>query len=50
MCGMTHKRQDEKHQEDALDRFIDLRVDIIINELKNILKDIPFEIIDTQEG
>ena len=36
--------------EDALDKFIDLRVDIIINELKNILRDIYFEIIDTQEG
>ena len=35
---------------DALDKFIDLRVDIIIDELKNILKDISFEIIDTQEG
>jgi hypothetical protein len=27
-----------------------LTFDIIINELKNILKDMPFEIIDTQEG
>jgi hypothetical protein len=42
--------RDDKMPEDALDRFIDLRVDIIINELKNILKDISFEIIDTQEG
>jgi len=42
--------RDNKMPEDALDKFIDLRVDIIINELKNILKDILFEIIDTQEG
>lgn len=42
--------RDDNMPDDALDRFIDLRVDIIINELKNILKDIPFEIIDTQEG
>jgi hypothetical protein len=27
-----------------------LTIDIIINELKNIFKDIPFEIIDIQEG
>ncbi|HFU76813.1 MAG TPA: DUF262 domain-containing protein [Arcobacter sp.] len=42
--------RDNKMPDDALDKFIDLRVDIIMNELKNILKDIPFEIIDTQEG
>ena len=42
--------RDNKMPDDALDRFIDLRVDIIIEELKNILKDISFEIIDTQEG
>ena len=42
--------RDNNMPNDALDRFINLRVDIIINELKNILKDIPFEIIDTQEG
>ena len=42
--------RDDKMPENALDRFIDLRVDIIINELKNILKNISFEIIDTQEG
>ncbi len=42
--------RDNKMPDDALDRFIDLRVDIIIGELKNILKDISFEIIDTQEG
>jgi len=47
---MLQWTKDNKMPEDALDRFIDLRVDIIINELKNILKDIPFEIIDTQEG
>jgi hypothetical protein len=32
--------------ENALDRFIEPRIDIIICELKNM----PFEIIDTQEG
>ena len=42
--------RDGKMPYDALDRFIDLRVDIIINELKQVLKDIPFEIIDTREG
>jgi len=42
--------RDNNMPDDALDRFIDLRVDIIINELKNVLKDIPFEIIDTREG
>lgn len=42
--------RDNNMSDDALNRFIDLRVDIIINELKNVLKDIPFEIIDTREG
>ena len=35
--------------DNALDQFIDLRVEAIINELKIILVDINFEIIDTQE-
>jgi len=47
---ILHWVRDNKMPNDALDRFIDLRVDIIIGELKNILKDISFEIIDTQEG
>ncbi|MBN4060443.1 DUF262 domain-containing protein [bacterium AH-315-I20] len=36
--------------DDALDKFIDLRVDAIISELKEILDDISFEVIDTQEN
>ena len=36
--------------ENALDQFIDLRVEAIINELKSILVDINFEVIDTQES
>lgn len=36
--------------EDALDKFIDLRVNAIISELKEILDDIAFEVIDTQEN
>jgi len=39
----------EKMPTDALDQFIEKRVDIIINELKNILEGINFEVIDTQE-
>lgn len=39
----------ENVPDDALDRFIDLRVDVIISELKEILEDISFEVIDTQE-
>lgn len=35
--------------QNALDQFIDLRVDAIIDELKSILVDINFEVIDTQE-
>lgn len=35
--------------DNALDQFIDLRVEAIINELKFILIDINFEVIDTQE-
>ncbi len=34
---------------DALDQFIEKRVDIIIEELKKILEGINFEIIDTEE-
>ncbi|MEA3330804.1 MAG: DUF262 domain-containing protein [Campylobacterota bacterium] len=36
--------------ENALDQFIDLRVEAIINELKFILVGVNFEVIDTQEG
>jgi hypothetical protein len=36
--------------ENALDQFIDLRVDAIIDELKSILTDINFEVIDTQDN
>lgn len=36
--------------EDALDKFIDYRVNTIINELKEVLETISFEIIDTQEN
>jgi len=39
----------EKMPSDALDQFIEKRVDIIINELKNILEGINFEVIDTKE-
>jgi len=35
--------------EDALDQFIELRVEAIIDELKSILDDVNFEIIDTKE-
>jgi hypothetical protein len=35
--------------EDALDQFIELRVEAIINELKIILEDVNFEVIDTKE-
>jgi len=42
--------RNNKMPDNALDSFINLRVNIIISELKNILKDISFEIIDTQEG
>ena len=42
--------RDNKMPDDALDSFIELRINLIIDELKNILKDIPFEIIDTKEG
>jgi len=47
---ILHLGRDNKMPDDALDKFIDLRVDIIIEELKNILKNISFEIIDTQKG
>lgn len=36
--------------ENALDQFIDLRVESIISELKSILVGINFEVIDTQEN
>lgn len=36
--------------ENALDQFIDLRVEAIIDELKSILVSINFEVIDTQEN
>ncbi len=35
--------------EDALDQFIELRVENIIEELKNILEDVNFDVIDTKE-
>ncbi len=35
--------------EDALDQFIELRVENIIEELKNILEDLNFDVIDTKE-
>jgi hypothetical protein len=35
--------------QNALDQFIDLRVEFIIKELRYILSDIYFEAIDTQE-
>ena len=40
----------ERMPEDALDQFIEKRVDIIIDELKNNLEGISFEVIDTQEN
>ena len=39
----------EQMPENALDQFIEKRVDIIIDELKSILTDVNFEIIDTKE-
>lgn len=39
----------EKMPSDALDQFIEKRIDLIIDELKSNLKGIGFEIIDTQE-
>lgn len=35
--------------EDALDQFIELRVENIIEELKNILEGVNFDVIDTKE-
>jgi hypothetical protein len=40
----------EKMPDDALDQFIEKRVEIIIDELKNNLEGISFEVIDTQEN
>ncbi|WP_152056671.1 DUF262 domain-containing protein [Aliarcobacter butzleri] len=42
--------RDKDLPEDALDQFIELRVTAIINELKSILEDINFEVIDTKES
>ncbi len=42
--------RDNNLPENALDQFIDLRVEAIIIELKDILADINFEVIDTQEN
>lgn len=42
--------RDNNLPENALDKFIDLRVEAIVNELKSILVDINFEVIDTQES
>ena len=39
----------EKMPDNALDQFIEQRIDIIIGELKKILSDINFEEIDTKE-
>ena len=39
----------ENMPENALDQFIEKRVDLIIEELKEILVDINFEVIDTKE-
>lgn len=39
----------EKMPADALDQFIEERVNLIIEELKNIFDGINFEVIDTQE-
>ena len=35
--------------ENALDQFIERRVDIIIDELRDILQGVNFEVIDTKE-
>jgi len=42
--------RDNNLPENALDQFIELRVEAIVNELKSILVDINFEVIDTQES
>ena len=34
---------------DALDQFIEKRIDMVIDELKRILSGIHFEVIDTKE-
>ena len=34
--------------DNALDQFIELRIDMIIDQLKQKLEGIPFEIIDTK--
>lgn len=34
---------------DALDQFIEKRVDLVISELRNTLNDVNFEVIDTKE-
>ena len=39
----------EEMPSDALDQFIEKRIDLIIDELKNQLEGISFDIIDTQE-
>ncbi len=38
----------EKMPENALDQFIEKRIELILNELKNNLTDIAFEVIDTK--
>lgn len=40
----------EEMPPDALDQFIEKRIDLVIDELKNQLEGVSFEVIDTQEG
>ena len=35
---------------DALDKFVDLRVDLLIEELKSLLPNIPFGIFDSRQA
>ncbi len=40
--------KDEEMPDDALDQFIDMRLDLIVEQLDKYLTDIPFEIFDTR--
>lgn len=36
--------------DDALDRFVELRVDLIVNELALLLPGVPFRVFDSRQG
>ena len=48
-AGLLDWSRMERMPDNALDQFIEQRIDIIIGELKGILSDINFEEIDTKE-